>query len=293
MKYAPLGLFSLTLAGLLLGAPVSCAGTTGGEKFEFEAVIGGAERDPAQPLVFTNDYGWEVALTQADLFLGPVYLNTISPLGGQTTWWQRWSPVRSAFADPAHLGGGRVVGELLGQVSFSALSPSLVPFPVRGVISSDEVRSAEIFFYPLADVSPETSQITVAALSFAGSAVRGDESYKFRGKLVLNDDWMGNASAGDLDNRSISSIRQVRGIVTGFQPEPGGRLEIRVDVPRLFAAADFSDLSDNPFDLTDPTARALVQAKSGKFSTDQVMRVLFENLRSTRDVYAVSWRPAP
>jgi hypothetical protein len=274
----------------LLGAPLACVGTTGGEKFDFDAAIGGVERDAEAPYAFTNEYGWTVTLTQAYVTVGPLYLNTISPLGGVARW-MRLLPVREARAHSAHLGEGRIVGEVLGRVRFDALSPSLVPFPARGVISTDEVRSAEVWFFPPADVPPETTKISGAAVEVAGEAVREQERVRFRGKLILNDDWLPNAKPGDRDNTPITAIRQVRGIPARFLPSPGGRLEIRVALAPLFASADFSNLEQNPPDLEDPQARALVQSKTGKYTTDQVMRVMYQGLRAASGTYAVTWRP--
>ena len=279
---------ALVAVAALAIAPAACVGTTGGEKFEFSAAMGGVERDPGAPYTFTNEYGWSVTLTRADITAGPLYLNTVAPLGGAASWW-RLLPVREARAHSAHLGDGRIVGEVLGQIRFNALSPELVPFPAQGVISTDEVRSAEVWFYPPADTPPETTKISGAALDVAGVAERDGEQVRFRGKLVLNDDWLPNSQVGDRDNTPITAIRQVRGIPAGFAPSPGGRLEIRVDLAPLFASADFSNLAQNPADLEDPEARALVQAKSGKFTTDQVMRVLYQGLRASRGTYAVRW----
>ncbi|MCS6898145.1 MAG: hypothetical protein RMJ98_00180 [Myxococcales bacterium] len=274
----------------LLGAPLACVGTTGGEKFEFEAVIGGIERNPEVPYTFLNEYGWTVSLSQADLTVGPLYLNTIAPLGG-ISFLQRWLPVREARAHSAHLGEGRIVGEVLGRVRFDALSPSLISFPARGVISTDEVRSAEVWFYPPADVPPETVKISGAALEVAGEAERGQERVRFRGRLVLDDDWLPASKPGDRDNTPITAIRQVRGIPARFVPSPGGRLEVRVALAPLFASADFSNLARNPPDPEDPQTRALVQSKTGKYTTDQVMRVIYQGLRAASGTYTVTWRP--
>lgn len=281
---------AVALFAALTGGPLACVGTTGGEKFDFEAQIGGIERDKEVPYTFTNEYGWAVTLTQADVTAGPLYLNTIAPLGGTAALWRWLSPVKEARADEAHLGEGRIVGEVLGQVRFSALSPSLVRFPVKGVISEEAVRSAEIWFYPPANTPPETLKISTVAIEVAGEARREGALVKFHGKLTLNDDWLPNAQAGDKANTSISEIRQVRGIPVSFVPSPGGRLEIRVALAPLFASADFSNLTQNPQDPDDPEAQVLVQSKSGKYTTDQVMRVLYQGLRSARGTYSVSWK---
>jgi hypothetical protein len=278
------------LALSLLGAPLACVGTTGGEKFEFDAAIGGIERDTGAPYTFTNEYAWTVTLSRAEVTVGPLYLNTIASLGGVARW-MRLLPVREARAHSAHLGEGRIVGEVLGRVRFDALSPSLISFPVRGVISTDEVRSAEVWFYPPADVPPETTKISASAVEVAGEATREQQRVRFRGKLILDDTWLPNAKPGDRDNTPITAIRQVRGIPARFTPSPGGRLEIRVALAPLFASADFSNLEQNPFDLEDPQARALIQAKTGKYTTDQVMRVMYQGLRASSGTYTVAWRP--
>ncbi|MCU0659084.1 MAG: hypothetical protein MUF64_28670 [Polyangiaceae bacterium] len=272
-------------------ALVACVGSTGAEKFEFDAAMGGVDRSPEVPYSFTNEYGWTVTLSQADVTVGPLYLNTVSPLGGAASFWRRWSPIREAHAHQSHLGEGRIVGEVLGQIRFSALSPELVRFPVRGVVSEEEVRSAELWFYPPSEVPPETTKIGSAAIEVAGVAEREGEQVRFRGKLVLDDVWLPNAQVGDRDNTPITAIRQVRGVPASFLPSPGGRLEIRMDLAPLFSSADFSNLAQNPMSLEDPQSRALVQSKSGKFATDQVMRVMYQGLRASRGTYTIQWRP--
>lgn len=274
---------------LSVGAPTACVGTTGGEKFEFDAYIGGIDRAMDFPYKIVNEYDWEVTLTQADITIGPLYLSTGTPLGGVTSSWRWWSLVRMAHADESHLGGGRIVGEVLGQIRFSALSSSLERFPVKGVISTEAVRSAEVWFDPPASVPSETLKIATVALEIAGEAKRDGEHIKFHGKLTLNDDWLPSDPVGGKASSSITEVRRVRKIPASFTPSPGGHLEIRVDLAPLLTSVDFAAIQQNPKDPADPSVRWLVQSKGGVGAADQVMRGLYQGLRSSRGTYLIAW----
>jgi hypothetical protein len=273
----------MLVAGLLvaLAVPSGC-GSTGSKRFTFETRAGGA-RDAGMPYTFTNGTGWTITLTKATVTVGPIYLNVVAPLRTAS----RWSLFKSAYADEAHLGGGRVVGEVLGQVTVDALSSRLVTLGSRGTITEEQVRTAEIWLWPPPQIAPETIGIDAPAADFAGEAVRGSEHVRFRGTIVIDDAWASDAKAGDITATPITEIRQIRGIPASFFPEEGGALEIRVDVKPLFRGADFSTLANNPVDA-DGTVR-LVQAKSGPVTTDQVMRNAFQGLRASRGTYDVRW----
>jgi hypothetical protein len=275
-------------AMLLAGALPSsgCAGSTGDERFAFQASIGGAARQGSGPLQFTNEQGWSVRLDRAQVFLGPLYLNTIPPLA-EVAW---FSLIRPAFADPAHLAPGRVTGELLGQVTFDALSPDLVPFPSPGTLTREQVRTLELRFYPPPGTSFDTLKISDPVVQVAGLAARDGTEIPFRGALVLDDTWLPDIQPGDKGGQTIAEIREVRGIPADFTPEPGGSLEIRLDPAQLLRGADFSNLASNPLDQ-DGKTRLLVQAKTGKHTTDQVMRTLYNSLRSSTGTYQAAWRP--
>jgi hypothetical protein len=255
----------------------------------FAAAIGGVERDASAPYTFDNDYGWSVTLRKADVFLGPIYLNTLQPLAQTARLWRLLAPVGVAHAHDSHLGVGRIVGEVLGQLRFDALSPALLPFPVAGVASEEEVRSAEVWFYPPSTLPPETVKTSTAAVEVEGVATREGQQIPFKGRLLLDDAWVPDVKPGDKGGQTITDLRKVRGIPTSFTPTAGGRLEIRMNVAKLFQGADFSNLESSPKDLADGTSRTLVQAKTGKFTTDQVMRNAFNALRATTGTYAVRW----
>jgi hypothetical protein len=295
------------ILALLAAALSGCGADTGSQRFAFEARAGGAETATGAPLQFTNQAGWAITLTRADVTLGPLYLNvqpplrmgslgSASPLGKASPHeaapsheaaprrgWLDWL-VPPAFAQAAHLDEGRVVGEVLGQVTFSALSAELVPFPMLGALAQEEVRTAEVWYYPTPSVSAEANAIDTVALDVAGEASRDGLTYAFAGRLLLNDEWLAEQAAGTRGSASLVDIRQVRGIAAGFFPEQGGHLELRLDVMRLFRGANFASLEDNP---PDPSGvRTLVQAPAAR---DQVMSNLYQGLREANGTYAVSW----
>jgi hypothetical protein len=289
MKRPVVWAVAVTLATGLLGSPfaVGCAGSTGSKRFSFEARAGGVAREGSGPFTFTNQKGWIITLTKADVTIGPVYLNVVPPLRDETQGFLDLF-VKTAWAHgEGHLNEGRIVGEVLGQLRFSALSSDLVSFPVFGSLTQEEVRTAEVWFYPEPGVSPDTTKIDTVAFDVAGEATKDGSTVRFRGALVLNDAWQPDAPAGSRSTASITDIRKVRGIQTTFFPTEGGRLELRFDVTHLFRGADFGNLASNPSDK-DGT-KVLVQAKTGKVTTDQVMTNLYQGLRASSGTYAVRW----
>lgn len=252
-------------------AALASCGATGNKRFAFEARAAGATRTDGAtsgPLTFDNETGWSITLRRANVTLGPAYLNVIAPR-------------------ESHLEPGRVVGEVLGQVAFDALSPSEVPFPTRGTITDDEVRTLDLWFYPRAGVAPETNDIDTVALDVAGEATKGADDVRFRGQLVLDDTWLPAAQPGEPGGQTILSVRQVRGIPAAFLPTEGGHLTLRFDVRACFRGADFASLAQNPED-PDGT-KILVQSRSGASLTDQVMTNVYEGVRAQTGTYSVTW----
>jgi hypothetical protein len=276
------------LATLALTVPSGCAGATDRTKFSFEARAGGAATGLSQAdFTFTNERNWTITLRKANVTLGPVYLNTVAPLVDSPTGFLGHF-VRSAHADGGdHLGGGRIVGEVLSQITFNALSSELAPFPLLGTTTDEPVRTTDVWLYPAPGVSADTTKIDTVTLDVAGVARRGDQELRFRGALILNDAWLPDATAGQRGTTSIALLRRVRGIPSAFTPENGGSLELRFDVRAPFRGADFSNLETSPSDRDG--VKLLVQSKSGKNTTDQIMTNLFQGVRATTGTYSVRW----
>lgn len=276
------------VVGLLstaLFAEAACTGTAGNERFTFAAEAGATTAESAPGAPFVNEFGWSVALTIARLRLGPVYLNTVAPLRAS----RGFRFIREAHADEAHLGSGLIVGEVLGDLEVDLLGSALQPFGRRGLVTGDLVRTAEIRFWPGPGIDPGSPTLD-PVLVVAGSATLADETIPFEGQLLLDETWLPNAEPGDRNFLTLSDIRQVRGVPTSFVADEGGTLEIRVDPRRLFATANFAQIRANPTSPRDPSVRLLTQASGTTGTTDQVMRSLYDALRSIR-TYEVRWRP--
>lgn len=284
-RIVAVSLLAFAACTVLSLGPTGC-GSTGSARFAFEGRAGGVARDASQPLAFVNETGWTITLSRANVTVGPIYLNVIAPLRDEATF-VPWLGVKRAFGDDDHLGGGREVGEILGQVTFDALSPALVPFPVQGTMTQEQIRTAEIWLWPPPGKAPEAVNIDTPSVDVAGVAVRGDSRVPFRGALILNEAWTTDAKPGERSAQPVTSLRKVRGIPTTFFPTEGGALEIRFDVRALFRGADFSNLAASPAD--EDGTKILVQSKTGKFTTDQVMRNVFQGLRASTGTYAVRW----
>lgn len=272
------------LVGALLAtatAVTACLGTTGNERLAFTAEAGAVDAPNA---TFINDFGWSIRLTTARMRLGPVYLNTVAPLRAS----RGFRLIREAHADEAHLGGGLIVGEVLGDLEIDLLDPVLRPFPAPGQVTGDAVRTAEIRFWPGAGIDPATPS-TEPVFETAGEASLDGETIAFEGRLFLDETWLPNAQPGDRNFLTLSDIRQVRGIPADFVATEGGALEVRVDPRRLFATANFAQIRSNPTMPSKPDVRMLTQASGSSGTTDQVMRSVYDAVRSVR-TYDVRWR---
>ena len=298
MNTKPLSM-GLAIAALVLVGVPACTGSAGGERFTFEAFAAGPARDGDGALRFENDVGFDITLEQARFTLGPVYLNSAVPNSGNQYgaategtlgfWRRRLAPlgVRSAHAHA--VGDGRVIGEILSQITVDLSSSLPVAFPTLGVAVNERVRTLDVLFSPPPGVPPESQKTPTAVLSVSGVARRDGVDVAFSGELVLDDTWLTNVSPGTPGRQSIADIRSAKGIRADFVPGAGGRLLMRIDPRRLFDGCDFSRLGDNPTAPGDPGRKLLVQSKSGSLGTDQVMRNLYSNLRQSTGTYEVNW----
>lgn len=272
----------MLLAGML-GLVSACAGGTGARKFDVDAFASG-HPDVAKGRPFVNDKGYVVRLDRATVTVGPVYLNVVAPRGSSTA----ARGLRFPFEGVAHahgedhLGSGRIVGEVLGQVTFDALSDARVPFPRRATVTNEPVRTVDIWLYPPPGDDPETKKAR-ASLDVEGTAERGGASLRFRGSLAIDDAFLPDAEPGTRGARTLSEIRRIRGIAASFTPEEGGALEVLFDVREALRGCDFGALDANPKDA-DGAAR-LVQSKAT--GNDQVVTSLFQGLKSATGTWTV------
>lgn len=267
---------SLALAAFAatLGVTPACLIPTGGERFSFDARAAGPADADGGTLRFTDDRGFDVALSRATLTLGPVYLDAAAPDGDEprSTWWRALGPlaVRAAHAHGAD--EGQIVGEVLSTVTVELTRGQPVDFAARGTSLDARVRALRLRY----DAAP--------TLLVEGRARGpGDVELGFRGALALDDAWLGAAQA-----RRIPDVRAVTGVHAELRPTRGGSLLVRIDPRALLEGCDFASLSTSPVDPTDPTRRLLVQP-TATAPADQVMTRLFDNLRRHDGVYDARW----
>lgn len=290
---------SLTIAAFAaaLGVVPACVGTTEGERFPFDAFAAGpADADGA--LSFTNDRGYAVTLSRASLTVGPVYLDAAAPSGVIDRGTGARFRVPSLFgvrAAHAHGGdAGRVVAEVLSQLTVELTRGEPARFPTRGTAVGEPARALRLMFLPPPGVAPEATKTPQPTLVVEGRATGVDGAgspvdVAFRGALLLDDTWLGSTAPGTAGYESIVDLRTVSGVRADVHPTDGGSLLLRVDPRALLAGCDFSTLSSNPLDPSDATRRLLVQSRTGA-GTDQVMRNLFQNLKKSSGVYAATWQ---
>lgn len=271
--------FFAAVAAFSLGP--ACAPDTGGKRITFRASAGASG-----PATFENDRGWAVTLSEAKLTFGPVYLSTyVRPASALRT---IFGPRIARAHDDGYVGDGRVVGELLSRVTVDLAQPGRVELPDLGDGVEDAVGSADVLFWPPPPYAPEATKVPDPALSVAGVATKDGETVRFRGKLFLDETWLGQTTPGAPGRQTLTELRTISGIVARFRTAEGGALAIDVSPAALFAGADFANLADAPLDPVDPTTRLLVQSTTGT-GTDQVMRSLFNNLRASTGTWDVRW----
>jgi hypothetical protein len=275
-------ILALAVALLVTGSG-GCTGGTGSQRFSFTAQVRGTAPSATGDYRFVNEKGWRITLTRATVTLGPVYLNVVPALGSESASLWDWV-VRPAYAQgEMHLSSGRVVGEVLSQVTFDALTSDAVAFPSGGSVTQEQVRTAEVWFYPEPGTPGDARQLDTVALDIAGSAERDGEVVRFRGLLKLDEAWISEQNVGSRGNLSLTEIRKVRGISADFFPSQGGMLELGFDVKRLLRGADFASLASNQTDA-DGT-KILLPGKAG----DQVMTNLYQGLHQVDQTYSVRW----
>lgn len=269
--------------GVMCVLAAACAGGTGARKFDVDAFASG-HPDVAKGRPFVNDLGYAVRLDRATVTAGPVYLNVVAPRGGATTargFLFPFERVAHAHGED-HLGSGRIVGEVLGQLTFDALGGARVPFPTRATVTNEAVRTVDVWLYPPPGSDPETKKVR-AALDVEGTAERGGATVRFRGGLAIDEAFLPDAEPGTRGARTLSEIRRIRGIAASFTPEEGGALEIVFDVREAFRGCDFGALTANPKDPDG--AFRLVQGKTT--GNDQVVTSLFQGLKSATGTWTV------
>jgi hypothetical protein len=212
---------------LLAFGLVACIQTTGGQILDFPvAAAGASDLVAGQPLQFTADGGWNVALTKAVLHVGAVYLDSSAPVSG-------------AQDTPCIL-PGTYLAQMTTGMDVDLLSPALQRFPVTGHGTTGDGLVGQLWLTG-ARGDIDTPDDPTKILVVEGTATRGTDVRPFVGEITIgtNRQSGGGASAG----ASPICKQRVVSVLTAVRIEAQGGLVVRIDARKLFSNVDWSSLA--------------------------------------------------
>lgn len=247
-----------------LPALSGCVGSTGGELVTFDAYAAGPEDAVSgEPYTFQNSRGYTVTLTRAALHVGAVYLNQSRPTSVSSS--------TSCFLS------GIYGAEVTSGLDVDILSPDLRIFPEPGTGTTERARTGEVWLFGGSDVN-EPNDPTVI-LDVAGEASKDGASYPFEGRITIsNNRVITPSSPAQPGADPICKQRVVTPIPVDLALAPGDALVLRVDPRGLFAAVEFSALSQ--VETSPPLYR--FRDDDG----DAPSRSLYAGLRSAQGTYS-------
>ena len=233
---------------------VGCVGTTGGERVTFQAqVVPVAPVDADGVLRWTDEDGWDVAVHEAVVWVGPVYLWTDEPFL-QVGWLDRLLPTAHAGVD--HFEAGFLTGEVTRQVRVDLLAgPADLG---EGVGIAGPSRSGEVWLEPVAGG---------AQLVLDGVAARDGVEVPFRIELDYGDTWF-DVEAGE----DPVVLRRVRGILWDAVLADGGAVRVEVDARQFVRGLPYDTLVE-PLVAPDTVAGRVVLQRTREAGADRSWRL--------------------
>jgi hypothetical protein len=220
---------ALALAAWLAG----CATSTGGEQVGIQAVARAlapvGELDGA-PAVRWRPAGADadVALTTAEIVVGPLYLWSLPPDLDDGSWARGLWPVAVAHADD-QINAGRLVGEVPYQARLDLLSGAPAPIG-SGTAIAGAAASAELWLEPSGS-SP--------SMIVEGVVLHDPEPLRFRAAITWASPWF------DEENGvNAVLLRRLRGMPTDLALREGLVIEIGVDARAWIDARFIASLAD-------------------------------------------------
>lgn len=222
---------AIALLLLALGA-VECGGTTGGHLIQIPFEAGGIARDTTQPFTFTTGQGWTVALTQAEVMLGPLYFNIDASSS-------------SAFRS------GVVIMQVTQQFAVDMLDPTLQAVPGGADGETGTAVSVEIGFFTSVNCENDTFSCGAPPAPFsgngqqgtaflAGQASKGGVTIPFAGRVQIT-------SALVTALNPIDQLARVPGALSNLTfTTSGAPLQMRVNPSHWFDMANFCTLVTPP-----------------------------------------------
>jgi hypothetical protein len=215
---------------LVVAAGAGCVGNAGGQAIDFPvAAAGPAIAVAGQPLTCTEGTAWTVAVTQASLHIGALYLDQSQSVSG-------------AQATGCYLTGTYVAQET-SALDVDLLSPDPQPFPALAHgITVPAPKIGEVWLTRGYVTAVPSSKPAMPVLTIAGTATASatGAAFPFTGTVTIESSYVttGAVAGGD----PICKKRIVSLIPAPVTIEETGGLLLRVDPCRLFVGVDFSAL---------------------------------------------------
>jgi len=215
----------LLFAAVTVGA--GCVGNTGGAALDFRVAAAGPLDAPAeQPLICASDPAWTVAVSEASLHVGAVYLDQSQQVSG-------------AQATGCVLTGTYVAEELSGlDVDLLASAPQPFPTKAHGITTPPALIGEVWLTRGPIDAVPSSSPV-LPILTVAGTAIQTatGATFPFTGTVTLEGNYQSGGGGDPICKRRIVSP-----IPAAIDLRAMGGLLLRIDPCRFFTGTDFSAL---------------------------------------------------
>ncbi len=199
---------------------------TSGESIRFQTGVVGSPDAAA----FTNDKGWAVELSKAEMVVGPIYFYSSTPLARL---FKRLFSPRLAYACPAHAqyDKGTVLGEVLKQYVVDLLDDG-VTFTGASDGQKGRCRMFELHIHPPGEIEAgsaegEFERLSGFSIHVEGEAAKDDAIAPFEGYLTIPDE---------------GTMRVVENIGADMELKDGSTAVVRVLAEAWFANVDFDSL---------------------------------------------------
>ncbi len=258
------------LSMLTLLTLVSCVPSTGGKLVSFNATASGPDDAvKGQPYVFSTPEGYQVTLTNAELFIGAVYLNQNNPANYQV--------------EPACILPGIYSGELRTSLWVDALNPEPQPFLQKGHGTDSPTLAAELWLSS-GDVQSESADDVI--FKARGTARRGADEWAFSVAFSIGPNRRVPPRDPALPGTNpLCKQRIVSPIAAPLTLSEGGTLQLRLQPKRWFEAVDFAQLRESQ------KSEGVYQFKDSASEGGQPDLALYNGLRTNRGPYVFDFTP--
>jgi hypothetical protein len=233
---------AFALAAILtLASAVACGGGTAGEIVILELGLESLTDEGDAASTFTTDTGYEVALEEARLAIGPAYFYAPIQEPRVATLRELLRPVARAHGGHDPVNGRRVRAELLDQQALDLLVPGVQALGAVDAEAGAVDEVAVVLDPPRSDLARSMNGHHAWV---RGTATKDGEMIRFAGGLDLPDEGL---------------TRRVEGIAAELTLAEGGVLVLGVRLHRWFHGAHFDRLEVDDDGVAQITAESQVR----------------------------------